>query len=131
MLTSDFVQASEAELLSAVIKWGELAVARRQMEGGTATGELITLPGAGRRGGRRRDGLCDREVAEAVCDLVGCVRLEHLLAPGGEELVRQASERGIINNHLKKLGIRIVSSDTTFQNKISVAKGLQTIVAMP
>ena len=96
VLTSDLVQASEAELLSAVIKWGELAVARRQVEGGAGTSELITLPGAGRRGGRRREGLCDREVAEAVCDLVGCVRLEHLLAPGGEELVRQAGERGII-----------------------------------
>ena len=98
VLTSDFVQASEAELLSAVIKWGELAVARRQVEGGTS--ELITLPGAGRRGGRRREGLCDREVAEAVCDLVGCVRLEHLLAPGGEDLVRQAGERGIITREI-------------------------------
>ena len=95
VLTSDFVQASEAELLGAVIKWGELAVARRQVEAG-GTGELITLPGPGRRGGRRRDGVCDREVAEAVCDLVGCVRLEHLLAPGGEEILRQAAERGIL-----------------------------------
>ena len=95
VLTSDLVQASEAELLGAVIKWGELAVARRQLEAG-GSGELITLPGPGRRGGRRREGVCDREVAEAVCDLVGCVRLEHLLPPGGEEIVRQAGERGIL-----------------------------------
>ena len=39
--------------------------------------------------------VCDREVAEAVCDLVGCVRLEHLLPPG-EETVRAAAERGIL-----------------------------------
>ena len=39
--------------------------------------------------------MCDREVAEAVCDLVGCVRLEHLLPPG-EETVRAAAERGIL-----------------------------------
>ena len=96
VLTSDLVQASEAELLGAVIKWGELAVARRQVEAG-GNSELITLPGPGRRGGRRREGVvCDREVAEAVCDLVGCVRLEHLLAPGGEEILRQAGERGIL-----------------------------------
>ena len=91
VLTSDFVQASEAELLGAVIKWGEMCVSRRG-EGG----EHITLPHPGRRGGRRREGVCDREVAEAVCDLVGCVRLEHLLPPGGEEMVRQAAERGIL-----------------------------------
>ena len=30
----------------------------------------ITLPHPGKRGGRRREGVCDREVAEAVCDLV-------------------------------------------------------------
>ena len=88
-MTSDYVQASEAELLGAVIKWGEMSVARR---GETApSGELITLPHPGRRGGRRREGVCDREVAEAVCDLVGCVRLEHLLPPGGEEIVKQVT----------------------------------------
>ena len=30
-----------------------------------------------------------------MCDLVGCVRLEHLLPPG-EESVRAAAERGIL-----------------------------------
>ena len=50
----------------------------------------------GRRGIRRREGVHDKEVAEAVCDLVGCVRLEHVLPLGGEEAVRQAATRGIL-----------------------------------
>ena len=50
----------------------------------------------GRRGIRRREGVHDKEVAEAVCDLVGCVRLEHVLPLGGEESVRQAAARGIL-----------------------------------
>ena len=90
VLASDFVQASEAEIVGAVIRWGEVMVARRG-EGGE-----ITLPHPGKRGGRRREGVCDREVAEAVCDLVGCVRMEHLLPPGGGEVVRHAAERGIL-----------------------------------
>ena len=51
VLTSDFVQASEAELLGAVIKWGEMVVTRR----GDTSGRHITLPHPGRRGGRRRE----------------------------------------------------------------------------
>ena len=90
VLASDFVQASEAEIVGAVIRWGEVMVARRG-EGGE-----ITLPHPGKRGGRRREGVCDREVAEAVCDLVGCVRMEHLLPPGGGEVVRHAAGRGIL-----------------------------------
>ena len=31
-----------------------------------------------------------------MCDLVGCVRLEHVLPLGGEESVRQAAARGIL-----------------------------------
>ena len=47
VLASDFVQASEAEIVVAVIRWGEVMVARRG-EGGE-----ITLPHPGKRGGRR------------------------------------------------------------------------------
>lgn len=89
VLASDFVQASEAEIVAAVVRWGEACVSKRE------TGE-ITLPHPGKRGGRRREGVCDREVAEAVCDLIGCIRMEHLLPPGGGEVVRQAAERGIL-----------------------------------
>ena len=87
LLSSDFLQASEAEVVGAVVRWGEVVVARR------GEGEVgfflslfwtyilpqiltyvflqhITLPHPGKRGGRRREGVCDREVAEAVCDLV-------------------------------------------------------------
>ena len=91
VLASDFVQASEAEIVGSVIRWGEAMVARRG-EGGE-----ISLPHPGKRGGRRREGVCDREVAEVVCDLVGCVRMEHLLPPGGGEVVRHAAERGILS----------------------------------
>jgi len=37
----------------------------------------------------------NREVAEVVCDLVGCVRIENLL--GGTELLRDAAERGLLS----------------------------------
>ena len=95
VITSDYVQASESEILSVVIKWGEMTVARRG-----ELGDHITLPQPGRRAARRRgEGVCDREVAEAVCDLVGCVRFEHLLsAGGGEDILKQAGERGILSN---------------------------------
>ena len=76
LLTSDFLQASEAEVVAAVVRWGEVCVARR------GEGEHCSLPAnPGKRGGRRREGVTDREVAEAVCDLVACVRMEQLLPP--------------------------------------------------
>jgi len=90
VISSDFIQASESEILSTVIRWGELVVTRRN-EG---EGASLPIPG-GRRSARRRDGICDREVAEVVCDLVGCVRLENML--GGTEIVRQAAERGLLS----------------------------------
>jgi len=90
LISSDFIQASESEILGTVIRWGELVVARR----GEGEGLTLPVPG-GRRSGRRRDGLCDREVAEVVCDLVGCVRLENML--GGTEVVKQAAERGLLS----------------------------------
>ena len=39
MLTSDFVQASEAEILGAIIRWGEMTVTKR---GEALTGEHVT-----------------------------------------------------------------------------------------
>lgn len=117
LISSDFVQASESEVLAAVIRWGELVVARRA-EGESAAaaaaavataagsngsgGGVLLMPGAGgppgiKRAGRRRGegAVCDREVAEVVCDLVGCVRVENLL--GGSEVLRDAAERGLLS----------------------------------
>jgi len=90
LLSSDYLQASEVEILQSVIRWGELTVARR----GETEGILLPMAG-GKRGGRRKDGVCDREVAEVVCDLVGCVRVEHIL--GDNDVLRQAVERGILS----------------------------------
>ncbi|XP_023340212.1 BTB/POZ domain-containing protein 7 [Eurytemora carolleeae] len=90
IISSDFIQASESEILATVIRWGELVVSRR----GEGEGTSLPTPG-GRRSARRRDGICDREVAEVVCDLVGCIRLENML--GGGDLVRQAAERGLLS----------------------------------
>ena len=96
-----------------MIRWGELVVARRA-EGESAAAVasaamtvstssvsgVLPIPGVvvgGKRGARRRgEGvLCDREVAEVVCDLVGCVRIENLL--GGSEVLRDAAERGLLS----------------------------------
>ena len=47
------------EILQSVIRWGELTVARR----GETEGVSVTVPGHGKRGSRRREGVCDRWVA--------------------------------------------------------------------
>jgi hypothetical protein len=102
-----------------VIRWGELVVARRAegesnaaavaaMVASTTSGGVgMPIPGlvggsvgggGGKRGGGRRRGeglVCDREVAEVVCDLVGCVRVENLL--GGSDVLRDAAERGLLS----------------------------------
>ena len=50
------------EILQSVIRWGELTVARR----GETEGVSVTVPGHGKRGSRRREGVCDRWVAWGV-----------------------------------------------------------------
>ena len=67
----------------------------------------ITLPHPGKRGGRRREGVCDREVAEAVCDLVSflilcwsfdifmkCFSLKGWLRPYGAPTARRRRRGG-------------------------------------
>jgi hypothetical protein len=64
----------------------------------SGAGGMLLVPGSGKRGGGRRRGegvVCDREVAEVVCDLVGCVRVENYL--GGGEVLRDAAERGLLS----------------------------------
>ena len=125
IISSDFVQASETDILKAVIKWGELIVARRgetaaaaaalalgaSASGLIAVGNasssgasgssnsrsqlLSSSTGGGRHRQRQRNiGICDREVAEVVHDLMSCVRLENIL--GESDVVRQAIERGLL-----------------------------------
>ena len=40
-----------------------------------------------------------------MCDLIGCVRLEHCLPPGGEDVVKQAAERGILTRGWAGVGL--------------------------
>ena len=118
IISSDFVQASEIDILKAVIKWGELVVAKRAANElatigigssnsnsvgntGNSRPQLLlsssssSIGGGSRQRQRQRNiGICDREVAEVVHDLMSCVRLENIL--GESDVVRQAIDRGLL-----------------------------------
>lgn len=99
VISSDFVQASESDILKAVIKWGELVVARRGEAAAVGSSSskpiLMSASTGGRQRPRQRNvGICDRDVAEVVHDLMSCVRLENML--GESEVVKHAIERGLL-----------------------------------
>lgn len=93
-LQSDFLQASELEVLSAVLRWGEHQLVRR-MEDREPNVVSQTAHSVARKGVRRRD-LNDVELRDILSELLPHVRVDHVLPPNHETLTG-AIRRGLVS----------------------------------
>ncbi|KAH8027900.1 hypothetical protein HPB51_011130 [Rhipicephalus microplus] len=94
LLQSNFLQASELEVLVAVLKWGEQQLLKR-MEEREPNIVSQTTHSVARRGARsRRDLLSDNELRDLLSELLCHVRTAHVLPPGAEALL-SAQRRGL------------------------------------
>ena len=93
-LQSDFLQASELEVLQAVLRWGEQQLVRR-MEDREPNIVSQTAHSVARKGVRRRD-LNDVELRDILSELRPHVRVDHVLPPSHESLA-QAIRRGLVS----------------------------------
>ncbi|XP_030378792.1 BTB/POZ domain-containing protein 7 [Scaptodrosophila lebanonensis] len=94
VLQSNFLQASELEVLQAVLKWGEQELIRR-MEDREPNLLSHTAHSVARKGVKKRD-LSDVELREILSELLPLVRMDHVLPPHNEVLV-QAIRRGLVS----------------------------------
>uniref|UniRef100_A0A1I8MTT8 BTB domain-containing protein n=1 Tax=Musca domestica TaxID=7370 RepID=A0A1I8MTT8_MUSDO len=94
VLQSNFLQASELEVLQAVLKWGEQELIRR-MEDREPNLLSHTAHSVTRKGVKKRD-LSDVELREILSDLLPLVRMDHVLPPNSEVLA-QAIRRGLVS----------------------------------
>lgn len=93
-LQSNFLQASELEVLQTVLKWGEHELIRR-MEDREPNLLSHTAHSVTRKGIKKRD-LSDIELREILSDLLPLVRMDHVLPPNSEVL-SQAIRRGLVS----------------------------------
>lgn len=93
-LQSDFLQASELEVLQAVLRWGEHQLVKR-MEDREPNVVSQTAHSVARKGVRRRD-LNDVELRDILSELLPHVRVDHVLPPSHESLA-QAIRRGLVS----------------------------------
>ncbi|KAK9889067.1 hypothetical protein WA026_004339 [Henosepilachna vigintioctopunctata] len=94
VLKSPFLQASELEILAAVLKWGESELIRR-MEDREPNIVSHTAHSVARKGIKKRD-LSDVELREILCDLLPLVRMDHIL-PSNSDVLNQAIRRGLVS----------------------------------
>lgn len=94
VLKSPFLQASELEVLHAVLKWGENELVRR-MEDREPNLLNHTAHSVTRKGVKKRD-LSDVELREILSDLLPLVRMDHVLPPNSDVL-NQAIRRGLVS----------------------------------
>ena len=88
------IQASELEVLQAVLRWGEHQLVRR-MEEREPNIVSQTAHSVSRKGVRRRD-LNDVELRDILSELLPHVRVDHVLPPNHEALVA-AIRRGLVS----------------------------------
>lgn len=93
-LQSNFLQASELEVLGAVLKWGEQELIRR-MEDREPNLLSHTAHSVTRKGIKKRD-LSDIELREILSELLPHVRMDHVLPPNSETL-HSAIRRGLVS----------------------------------
>lgn len=94
VLRSPFLQASELEILHAVLKWGENELIRR-MEDREPNVVSQTAHSVARKGVKKRD-LSDVELREILSDLLPLVRMDHVLPPNSD-ILNQAIRRGLVS----------------------------------
>lgn len=94
VLKSPFLQASELEVLQAVLKWGEYQLVRR-MEDREPNIVSHTAHSVARKGVKKRD-LSDVELREILSDLLPLVRMDHIL-PTNSDVLNQAIRRGLVS----------------------------------
>ncbi|CAH0562441.1 unnamed protein product [Brassicogethes aeneus] len=94
VLKSPFLQASELEILHAVLKWGENELVRR-MEDREPNIVSHTAHSVARKGVKKRD-LSDVELREILSDLLPLVRMDHVLPPNSD-ILNQAIRRGLVS----------------------------------
>jgi BTB/POZ domain-containing protein 7 len=93
-LQSNFLQASELEILGAVLRWGEQELIRR-MEDREPNLLSHTAHSVTRKGIKKRD-LSDIELREILSELLPHVRMDHVLPPSNETL-HSAIRRGLVS----------------------------------
>ena len=93
-LQSNFLQASELEVLGAVLRWGEQELIRR-MEDREPNLLSHTAHSVTRKGIKKRD-LSDIELREILSELLPHVRMDHVLPPNNETL-HSAIRRGLVS----------------------------------
>lgn len=93
-LQNNFLQASELEVLQAVLKWGEHELMRR-MEDREPNLLSHTAHSVTRKGIKKRD-LSDVELREILSELLPHVRMDHVLPPNSEVLT-QAIRRSLVS----------------------------------
>ncbi|PSN36953.1 hypothetical protein C0J52_15878 [Blattella germanica] len=93
-LSSHFLQASELEVLQAVLKWGEHELIRR-MEDREPNLLSHTAHSVTRKGVKKRD-LSDVELREILSELLPLVRMDHVL-PLSSDVLNQAIRRGLVS----------------------------------
>ncbi|XP_054270388.1 BTB/POZ domain-containing protein 7 [Macrosteles quadrilineatus] len=93
-LNSHFLQASELEVLQAVLKWGEQELVRR-MEDREPNLVSHTAHSVTRKGVKKRD-LSDVELREILSELLPLVRMDHV-APASSDSLAQAIRRGLVS----------------------------------
>uniref|UniRef100_A0A182SAT3 BTB domain-containing protein n=1 Tax=Anopheles maculatus TaxID=74869 RepID=A0A182SAT3_9DIPT len=93
-LQNNFLQASELEVLQAVLKWGEQELIRR-MEDREPNLLSHTAHSVTRKGIKKRD-LSDVELREILSELLPHVRMDHVLPPNNE-ILNQAIRRGLVS----------------------------------
>ncbi|KAJ7990745.1 hypothetical protein DPEC_G00290100 [Dallia pectoralis] len=92
-IQSDYLQASEQDILKYVVKWGEQQLIKRMAdrEPNVLSG---TAHSVNKRGVKRRD-LDVEELKEILCPLLPFIRIEHMLPPNSDVL-SDAMKRGLI-----------------------------------
>ncbi|KAI1897942.1 hypothetical protein AGOR_G00088490 [Albula goreensis] len=94
VIQSDYLQASEQDILKYVVKWGEHQLIKRMAD---REPNLLssTAHSVNKRGVKRRD-LDPEELKEILSPLLPCVRLEHIL-PANSEVLSDTMKRGLIS----------------------------------
>ncbi|XP_053211957.1 BTB/POZ domain-containing protein 7-like isoform X2 [Panonychus citri] len=92
-ISSDYLQASELEVLQAVIKWGEDKLFKRMEE---REPNVISQTAHSLRHGLRRKELNDDELRDIISELMPYVRIGHIL-PSDSETLTNSIKRGLIS----------------------------------